>query len=312
VAMMVSRAAMGVLFPPSILPLTGRIAVPVLEQGLPDWTRWREQARLHGERVVQELLEVADGEADTDDVPVGEPTSQPPPPPPLPAPPALAAAAVSAAARPAALLSGDLGMVQGLLAGPEAQGEAVRMLQDASSRSTIDMTAYSFDRRDMAKELLAAASLGAEVRVLVDQQMTMTGRTTDQLRMVSELALPVSRVKVRKLVGRSLADEYRKVGRNYTRDYLGQLHAKYLRVDDEALVGSCNWTTASRGNYEMVVKLNLNEDGRKTFKEFFEELWDRGTEFTSVDVDHAEIARRDRERRATSGASSSSTSRAAV
>jgi len=261
--------------------------------------------------VAQEIMDAADGEEDTDDEFVTVPLSQPPPPPP-PEPLALAAAAVSAAARPVELLSDDMGLVQGLLAGPEAQGEAARMLRDAHSRSTIDMTAYSFDRRDMMLGLLAASNLGAEVRVLVDQQMTMTGKTTDQLRMVNELALPINRVRVRKLVGRSLADEYRKVGRSYKRDYLGQLHAKYLRVDNEALVGSCNWTTASRGNYEMVVKLNLNEDGRTKFKEFFEELWERGTEFTSADVDHAEAARREREQRTTSGASSSSTSRAAV
>ena len=62
----------------------------------------------------------------------------------------------------------------------------------------------------------------------------------------------------------------------------------------------------------MVVKLNLNDDGLRKFKEFFEELWERGAEFTTADVDHAEAARRERERQTTSTAFSSSTSRAAV
>jgi phosphatidylserine/phosphatidylglycerophosphate/cardiolipin synthase-like enzyme len=169
------------------------------------------------------------------------------------------------------------------------------------------MTAYSFDRKELQAALGHAALLGARVRFLVDQRMTMTGRTFDQLRIVQELSLPESRIQVRKVSGMSLSAEYDKVGRSYKVDYLGQLHAKCLRVDNEALCGSVNWTTSSRGNLEMVVKMTLSDDGLQQFEKYFQAWWDLGADFTEADAAQAEAAALvERERRRTSEARSSS------
>jgi len=168
------------------------------------------------------------------------------------------------------------------------------------------MTAYSFDRKDLEAALKQAADLGSRVRLLVDQRMTMTGKTADQLRIIRRLAVPGVRVQVHKTSGRSLAEHYGAVGRSFKIDYMGQLHAKYLRVDREVLVGSANWTTASRGNLEAVVKLTLNDDGMERFRTFFDQWWVESTIFTEAGAEMAEdAARLELERRSSTGATSS-------
>ena len=98
--------------------------------------------------------------------------------------------------------------------------------------------------------------------------------------------------------------EYAKVQRHYSTDFRGNMHAKCLRVDKEMLLGSANWTTASRGNYEMVVKLMLNDEGKEKAIRMFEECWERATPLTREDYEEATCAKA-----ALSGGSSSSTRR---
>ena len=48
------------------------------------------------------------------------------------------------------------------------------------------------------------------------------------------------------------------------------LHAKALLVDDFLLLDSTNWTTASKGNHEMSVLLELNAEGHALFDKWLE------------------------------------------
>eukprot|EP00969_Alexandrium_andersonii_P004958 215222-Alexandrium_andersonii.AAC.1 len=56
-------------------------------------------------------------------------------------------------------------------------------------------------------------------------------------------------VEVVLLQGREYSPEYRAVGRDFRG--LAHAHAKMLCADDCAIIGSCNWTTASRANHEI-------------------------------------------------------------
>ena len=76
--------------------------------------------------------------------------------------------------------------------------------------------------------------------------------------------------------GGNLAAEYRKVGRVV--NVKGHVHAKFVAVlgptEKFLIVGSTNWTTSSKGNYELNVLLELSEGGLlelRTLMRFFRE-----------------------------------------
>eukprot|EP00969_Alexandrium_andersonii_P154229 6818225-Alexandrium_andersonii.AAC.1 len=48
-------------------------------------------------------------------------------------------------------------------------------------------------------------------------------------------------------------------------------HAKMMCIDDLAIIGSCNWATASRANYEIGVLMELNAAGRDRLEAMFQE-----------------------------------------
>ena len=102
----------------------------------------------------------------------------------------------------------------------------------------------------------------------------------------------------------ALAQEYAQAQRICSVDFRRNLRAKTLRVDNELLVGSVNWTTASTGNREIVAKILLNPEGMDETTARFETLWNKATPFVQDDYDEALKARRQ-----FSGGSSSSTTR---
>eukprot|EP00969_Alexandrium_andersonii_P110230 4864004-Alexandrium_andersonii.AAC.1 len=53
-------------------------------------------------------------------------------------------------------------------------------------------------------------------------------------------------------------------------------HAEMTRVDDAAIVGPCNWTTASRANNEVGALIDLNSAGRERLEGMFEEWMSSG------------------------------------
>ena len=305
--MIFNRSRQGIIFPPSALPVTGRFWFP--EAAARDhWDTWRAQARLRARalednaRMVADQLiafgqEVADGEEDSAQELLAHADR---------AGSAGRAAAEGSSAAPsgaepgqggAVLYVEDLGSVNALLDAKSAQAECLRMIRDCSSVSTIDFTAFTIDRADVVDALRDAASLGAQARVLVDRKNTLNGNVRDQLRLLGELALPTTRVQVRVLAGGSLRPEYTAVGRHYATDFTGHMHCKFVRVDTEVLIGSCNWTTASRANHECCVKVTLTT--RTPAVDFFDSMWEQAAVLTQADVDAA----------ARSGSASSSSGR---
>ena len=80
--------------------------------------------------------------------------------------------------------------------------------------------------------------------------------TKEQLPRLKELeahGVPVTVVK-----GGSYAAEYAAVGR-HPAGGAGLQHSKAVASEKAAIVGSCNWTTASRANHELGIKIVLDD-----------------------------------------------------
>ena len=129
-------------------------------------------------------------------------------------------------------------MFHSFLHAKSAQAECVRMLTDCLSTSCINFAAFTIDRQDIIRALKEAASLGAQVRVLVDKKNTLRTKVRDQCRLMGELCLPTTRLEVRVLEGHSLRGEYAAAGRHYPSNFIGRMHCKFVRVDRELLMGS--------------------------------------------------------------------------
>eukprot|EP00969_Alexandrium_andersonii_P003887 168424-Alexandrium_andersonii.AAC.1 len=53
-------------------------------------------------------------------------------------------------------------------------------------------------------------------------------------------------------------------------------HAKMMCIDDTGIIGSANWTTASRANKAVGVLIDLNSAGREKLMAMFEEWMANG------------------------------------
>ena len=298
-ALMASRGASGCFFPPSNLPKTQRWPWPRTEDAR-DWERWRSEHRENRMKAVQDVSSlvahqalnfgpggVEEDESEEETLPahgMGSSGSL--------LQGGLAAASVPLAApsnpevsQGTALYMDDMGLFHGILDAKEAQAECVRMIQDCSSASAVDLAAFTIDRRNIIQACREASSLGAKVRVLVDRKNTLCGSVRDQPKLLGELASLATKVQVRVLEGGSLQKEYEAVGRRYAVDYKGNMHCKFLRVDQELLLGSCNWTTASRANFEACAKITLRDAGY--MEGFFDRMWEKATVLTPEDIDVA-------------------------
>ena len=78
--------------------------------------------------------------------------------------------------------------------------------------------------------------------------------------------------------GLSLQREYEEAGRRYPTDYKGSMHCKFARVDRELLIGSYNWTTASRANCEACARITLRDANH--MESFFGRMWDKAAALT--------------------------------
>jgi len=125
------------------------------------------------------------------------------------------------------------------------------------AKEFVMLFAFTFDRADVTKALLAAHARGCKVSVGVDRRWTLNGKTRDQLSRLQELA--AQGIDVRVLVGTAYDVEYRAVQRS-TFAGVGLQHSKAVHTDSGAFVGSCNFTTASRANRELGVLLQLEPE----------------------------------------------------
>ena len=56
-------------------------------------------------------------------------------------------------------------------------------------------------------------------------------------------------------------------------------------------MGSCNWTTSSRANWETDIYLRLSAVGQKGFEAFFQDMWEAGRDAAEEEVRAAQRAK---------------------
>ena len=83
--------------------------------------------------------------------------------------------------------------------------------------------------------------------------------------------------------GNGLSPVYQDAGRpNNLGSMSGALHAKSVIIGKHVVVGSTNWTVASRGNQECSVHLTLDESKAKEVSAFFDAVWNNAEVVTTA------------------------------
>ena len=135
------------------------------------------------------------------------------------------------------------------------------------------------------------------MRVVLDRGATLEGRTRNQLS--SALRLSSTGIEVRLTEGKQCLGEYTAVGRRVPSHIKGIMHAKSLLVASseardscEVLIGSCNWTTSSRSNFELVSHVRVERaELVKVVAELMLVPWAAGTEVKTAQISEAQRAR---------------------
>ena len=165
------------------------------------------------------------------------------------------------------------GGFESLLNARQAQKMACFLLDNAKNKAVL--TAFTFDYLPMCEALTRAAARKVDVSIFVDRNHTMGGTTNH---MVDRL------------------DQLRQQGVNV---YLckgpasqsGIQHSKSLYVDTEQwshgyfLVGSTNWTTSSRSNFELNVLLVLTEESYYAVQRQLSYIENASSKLTAANVE---------------------------
>lgn len=106
--------------------------------------------------------------------------------------------------------------------------------------------------------MVGARQRGVQVHVGCDRRFSLNGRCRDQEQSLRRLEAEGCHVRL--LDGGPSAGFYREVGRG--QGGRGIAHAKLVFADSMVVLGSCNYTTASRANLESGVLIELNAWGR--------------------------------------------------
>ena len=117
---------------------------------------------------------------------------------------------------------------------------------------------FSIDRAEIIEALIEAHQRGCRVRVGADYNMTMYGRTRDQVQSLRRLT--AAGVEVLLIQGVPLGPVYRAAGRECFGNLKGIQHSKGLLVGKRAFIGSSNWTTSTRANHEITMMTSLHDE----------------------------------------------------
>ena len=177
----------------------------------------------------------------------------------------------------------SFGNVLAVLDAVNTHETAVRIIDKAALGERVTMLGFSFDRKEIVQALVGARRRGCIVRVVLDHNMTLQGKTKEQYSSAEELAS--CGVLVRVASGIPLKPEYDMVGRSAPAYLKGIQHAKAVIAGREAVIGSANWTTCSRSNQEMGVHIELNASHAGVIEEMFLSRWHDG-----MDVEDASKA----------------------
>jgi phosphatidylserine/phosphatidylglycerophosphate/cardiolipin synthase-like enzyme len=176
------------------------------------------------------------------------------------------------------LAQSGVGQVLAVLDAVASHEQALGLIDRA--KEYVMLFGFTYDRQDITDALNRAAHRGVEVQVGLDRRYTLSGKCRDQLQTAKQLR--AEGVVVNLLDGESLADHYRMVGR--TVYGLGIARAKVLHSDRGTVIGSCNWTTSSRSNYEIGVWVELRPTEAKSLRTKLQLAWLAGAELREAEV----------------------------
>lgn len=182
-----------------------------------------------------------------------------------------------------------------LLINKESQEAILSALQTLKGGEVI-ATAYTLDQPDLVEGLLV---LGGSARLVVDKGQSHGTRTKLQFQSLQQLVR--GGVRVRVVSGSHLAAVYSADNRDTSRIGKGQRgiqHSKTFAISKDGqfqlIIGSCNWTTASRSNAEAGVLLtgSCGHEVYQQYTENFERLWKEAVVFDGTRVAEEEPRRR--------------------
>ena len=181
-----------------------------------------------------------------------------------------------------------IGIALYLRAGESAQDEACWAIGRAKKGSEVFLTGYTFDRWPIVEALENAKARGCVVRVVLDRAATLQGRTKDQLSCARKLM--AAGIQETLSHGTSLAEHYRDVGRTAFGGR-GICHTKAVLADRALVLGSCNWTTSSRGNIETDAVIRVFESELEAVRTQFMLHTNVGEELTVAQLSDARRGR---------------------
>ena len=130
------------------------------------------------------------------------------------------------------------------------------------------LTCYTFDVESIQIDVQEANRRDVKTTVIADRRTSLGKGTRDMLQSLK--AMRFSGTEVSLADGKDIQGFYANVGRSVPPGR-GIQHSKTLFVADNAdflgenylIIGSCNWTTSSRCNYELSSLIQLDTDGAK-------------------------------------------------
>ena len=183
----------------------------------------------------------------------------------------------------------SFGNILGVLDAVGSQETALQLILRAAPGERVTMLGFSFDRSELVCALIGAKKRGCHVRVVLDKDMTLKGRTRDQLSSSKELV--ACGVLVRIAAGVPLGPEYRAVGRSVPGFLNGIQHSKAVLAGREAVIGSANWTTSSRSNWELGLHVEFAASHVDIVEEMFLGSWHAGVDLALAQITAEQQAR---------------------
>jgi phosphatidylserine/phosphatidylglycerophosphate/cardiolipin synthase-like enzyme len=187
------------------------------------------------------------------------------------------------------LTGASFGSVLAVLDAVSSHETAVQIITKAAPGERVTMLGFSFDRAEIVSALVGARKRGCLVRVVLDHNMTIKGKTRDQFSSAKELV--ACGVLLRVTTGVPLGPEYQAVGRSVPGFLNGIQHSKAVLAGREAVIGSANWTTSTRSNFELGLHVEFNASHADIVEEMFLGSWHAGKEFALASASATQHAR---------------------
>ena len=183
----------------------------------------------------------------------------------------------------------NLGACMSLLTGAAAQSRLIDLLASCCPGAAVDLTVYTIDRDDLRDAMISARRhRQARIRVLSDCRQSLTSGASVAGQRSYLLSLEREGVEVRVGCGRALAPVYAQVNRFPAFGSMsGALHAKAAHVEGVLIVGSTNWTTSSRANFEIAAEVLLSDAGKEVWRQTFSEQWEKARPIFSAEQELA-------------------------